>query len=92
MTLYFYKGGSKCSDLYLEALARDIFEKHAMHHSKELSFIFIMMLIFSHCSVSSYSYSILYIAHSFSCYRIIIIFESEYFKPSIFETKNKPAL
>ena len=48
----FYKGRSKCSDLYLEALSRDIFEKHTMHHSKDLSFIFIMMLIVPRCSVS----------------------------------------
>ena len=57
-----------------------------MQHSKEPSFTFIMMLIFSRCTVSSYSYSILYITHSFSCYRIIIIFESDYFKPGIFKT------
>ena len=53
---------------------------------KNCPFTFIMMLIFSRCTVSSYNYSILYIAHSFSCYRIIIIFESEYFKHGIFKT------
>ena len=57
-----------------------------MQHSKDLSFTFIMMLISSRCTVSAYSYSILYIAHSFPCNRIIIIFESEYFKPDIFKT------
>ena len=84
----FYEGRSKCPDLYLEALSRDIFEKHTMHHSKDLYFIFIMMLIVHRCSVSSYSYSILYIAHSFSCYRIIIIFEFEYISsPASFNQK-----
>ena len=52
---------------------------------KNSPFTFIMMLIFSRCTVSSNNYSILYIAYSFSCYRIIIIFESEYFKPGIFK-------
>ena len=52
---------------------------------KNCTFTFIMILIFSRCTVSAYNYSILYIAHSFSCYRIIIIFESEYFKPVIFK-------
>ena len=63
-----------------------------MHPSRELSFTFIMMLIFSSCTVSFYSYSILYIAYSFSCYRIEIIFESEYFKPTSLKPQNKPAL
>ena len=53
---------------------------------KNCPFTFIKMLIFSRCTVSSYNYSILYIAHLFSFYRIIIIFESEYFKPGIFKT------
>ena len=54
-----------------------------MHHSKNCPFTFIMLLIFSRCTVLSYNYSILYIAHSFSCYRIIILFESEYRKFAI---------
>ena len=62
-----------------------------MHHSKVLAFTFIMMLIFSLCTVSFNNYSTLYMAHSlsqFSCYRIILIFESEYFKTEagIFKT------
>ena len=47
-----YEGWSKSSDVYLAALSRDIFERHTMHHSKELAFIFIMMLVFSRCTVS----------------------------------------
>ena len=35
-----------------------------MHHSKDLVFTFIMMLIFSSCTVSIYDYSILYMVHS----------------------------
>ena len=62
-----------------------------MHHSKELAFTFIMMLVFSRCTVSFNNYSTLYMAHSiplacFSCNRIIIIFESVSFKPHIFIT------
>ena len=61
-----------------------------MHHSKDLVFTFIMMLMFSQCTVSINNYSILYIVHSillafFSHYRIVIIFESDPFKPSIFK-------
>ena len=82
-----YEGWSKSSDVYLAALSRDIFERHTMQHSKELAFIFIMMLVFSRCTVS---FNTVITAHSiwptpyttglFSCYRIIIIFESESFK------------
>ena len=35
-----------------------------MHHSKELDFTFIIMLIFSRCTVSINNYSTLYMAHS----------------------------
>ena len=58
-----------------------------MHHSKDLDFTFIMMLIFSHCTVSINNYSPLYMVHSIPLaffHRIMIIFES--FKPSIFKT------
>ena len=35
-----------------------------MQHLKDLTFTFVMMLIFSGCTVSLNNYSILYIAHS----------------------------
>ena len=35
-----------------------------MHHSKDLVFTFIMMLIFSRCTVSFDNYSKLFIVHS----------------------------
>ena len=35
-----------------------------MHHSKDLGFNFIMILIFSRCTVSVNSYSALYMVHS----------------------------
>ena len=62
-----------------------------MHHSKDLVFTFIMVLIFSRSTVSINNYSILYMVHSiplafFSYYRIMIVFESKSFKPSIFKT------
>ena len=62
-----------------------------MHHSKDLVFTFIMMLIYSHCTVSINNYSMLYMVHSiplafFSYYRKIIIFESDSFNPSIYKT------
>ena len=62
-----------------------------MHHSKDLVFTFIMMLIFSRCTVLINNYNTLYMVHSiplafFSYYRIMIIFESESFKLSIFKT------
>ena len=61
-----------------------------MHHSKDLVFTFIMLLIFSRSTVSINNYSTLYMVHSiplafFSYYRIMIIFEYETFKPSIFK-------
>ena len=61
-----------------------------MHLSKELSFTFLKMLTFSRCTVSFNNYSLLYIAHfkPHACFHIIefiIIFESESFKPSIFQ-------
>ena len=62
-----------------------------MHHSKDLVFTFIMMLICSRCTVLIYNNSMLYMVHSiplafFSYYRIIIIFESDSFKPCIYKT------
>ena len=86
-----YEGWSKSSDRCLVALSKDIFERHTMHHSKDQVFSFIMMLIFSRCTFSFNDYSTLYMAHSiplafFSYYRIVIIFESDSFKPSIFKT------
>ena len=57
-----------------------------MHHSKELAFTFIMMLVFSRCTVSFNNYSSLHTTGWFSCNRIIIIFKSESFKPRIFIT------
>ena len=89
-----YEGCSKSSDLYLVALSIYIFESHTMHHCKELAFTFIMVHIFSLDTLSFNYYSTLYMAHSmttglFSCYRIIMIFESESFKPGIFKTTNK---
>ena len=35
-----------------------------MHHSKDVVFTFIMMLIFSRCTVSINNYSALYMVHS----------------------------
>ena len=35
-----------------------------MHHSKDLVFTFIMMLIFSRCTVSINNYSTLYMVHT----------------------------
>ena len=56
-----------------------------MHHSKDLVFTFILVLIFSSCTVSIYNYSALYYGplHTtglFSYYRIMIMFESESLK------------
>ena len=58
------RGMIQNSDRCLVALSRDIFERHTMHHSKDLVFTFIMMLMFSQCTVSINNYSILYIVHS----------------------------
>ena len=68
-----YEGWSKSSDLYLVALYRDIFEGHTMHHSNERVFTFIMMLIFSSCTVSFNNYSTLFMAHSnpLACLHVI---------------------
>ena len=62
-----------------------------MHHSKDLVFTSIMVLIFSRCTVLINNYSTLYIVHSIllaflHIYRIMIIFESESFKLSFFIT------
>ena len=44
-----------------------------MHHSKDLVLTFIMMLIFSYCTVSFNNYSTLYMVHSIALafFRII---------------------
>ena len=63
-----------------------------MHHSKELAFTLILMLILSRCTVSFNKYSTLYMIHSFSCYKIIILFESESFSPAFLKTHDKTAL
>ena len=66
-----------------------------MHHSKDLAFTFMLMLKLSRCTILINNYSTLYMVHSiplvwsgpfFSFCRIMIIFESESFKPSIFKT------
>ena len=62
-----------------------------MHHSNERALTFIMMLVFSHCTVSFNNlqhiiYGPLHTTDLFSCYRIIIEFESESLKPRIFKT------
>ena len=46
-----------------------------MPYSKELVYTFIMMLIFSHCTVSFNNYSTLYIAHSkkLACVHVVEI-------------------
>ena len=43
-----------------------------MHHSKELVFTIIMMLIYSRCIVSFNNYSTLYMAHSIplACFHV----------------------
>ena len=56
-----YEGCSKSSGLYLVALSRDIFERHTTHHSKELSFTLIMMLIFYCCTVLFNNYSLIWV-------------------------------
>ena len=58
------RDGPKKNYLYSVALSRDSFERHIMHHSKELAFTFIMMLLFSSCIVLLNNYSTLYMAHS----------------------------
>ena len=85
MTLYFKRDVPNVAIFTLK-LCPETFLRDKLCTVEKSHFTFIMMLIFSPCTVSSYNYSILYIAHSFSCYRIIIIFECEYFKPGIFET------
>ena len=60
---YMYEGLSKSSDCCFVALSRDIFERHTMHHSKDLVFTFITMLICSRCTVLVNNYSTLYMVH-----------------------------
>ena len=55
-----------------------------MYHSKELAFTFIIMLVF--LPVLYIIFGSLHTIGLFSCYRIIIILESESPKPSIFKT------
>ena len=67
-----------------------------MHHSKALVFTFLMMLIFLAVLFRSiitahYIWSTPY-HWPFSYYRIMIIFESESFKPSILKLQSKIAL
>ena len=59
-----YEGWSKSSDRCLVILSRDIFERHTMHHSKDQVLTFIMMLLFSRCTVSINNHSTLYMVHS----------------------------
>ena len=68
-----YEGRSKSSDRYLLALSRDIFERHTMHHSNEQALTFIMMLVFSRCTVSFNNYSTIYMVHSIPlvCFHVI---------------------
>ena len=56
-SLHPYLLWSKSFDLYLVALSREMFERHTMHHSKELALTFIMMLVFSRCTVFFNNYS-----------------------------------
>ena len=86
MTLYFKRDVPNVQIFTLKLCPETFLRGILCTVQKNCPFTFIMMLIFSHCMVSSYNKSILYIAHSFSCYRIIIIFESEYFKSGIFKT------
>ena len=85
-----YEGCSKSSYLYLIAVW-----EYAMHHSKALTLTFIMMLIFSCCTVSFNNYSTLYMAYliPLACFHVIelciIIFESESFKPGIIQTTKE---
>ena len=67
-----YEGWSKSSDRCLVALSRDIFERHTMHHSKDLVFTFMVMLMVSRCTVSINSYSTLYMVHSIPLAFIIL--------------------
>ena len=47
--------------------------RHNMHNLKELAFTFIMMLIFSRCTVSLNNYSTLYMAYliPLACFHVI---------------------
>ena len=86
MTLYFKRDVPNVPIFTLKLCPETFLRGIICTIQKNCPFTFIMMLIFSRYTVSSSNYSILYIAHLFSCYRIIIIFESEYFKPGIFKT------
>ena len=86
MTLYFMRDVPNVPIFTLKLCPETFLRGILCIIQKNCPFTFVMMLIFSRCTVSSYNYSILYITHSFSCYRIIKIFESEYFKAGIFKT------
>ena len=60
-----------------------------MHHSKELVSVYLCnnaSIVFYRCTVSFNICGPLHTTGTFSCYRIIIIFESESFKPGIIKT------
>ena len=44
-----------------------------MHHTNEQALTFIMMLVFSHCTVSFNNYSTIYMVHSIplACFHVI---------------------
>ena len=71
--LLFYEGWSKSSDRDLVALSRNIFERHTMYHLNEQALTFILMLVFSRCTVSFNNYSTLYMVHSIplACFHVI---------------------
>ena len=72
--MYFIQGMfQKSRSLPCIALSKDIFERHTVHHTKELVFTFIMMLIFSRCIVSFNNYSTFFMANSIplACFHVI---------------------
>ena len=86
MTLYFTRDVPNVPIFTLKLCPETFLRDILCTIQKNCPFTFIMMLMLSRCTVSSYNYNILCIDHSFSCYRIMITFESEYFKPGIFKT------
>ena len=86
MTLYFTRDVPNVQIFTLKLCPETFLRGILCTIQKNCPFTFVIMLIFSRCTVSSYNYNILYITNSFSCYRIIKIFESEDFKPGIFKT------
>ena len=67
-----------------------------MHHSKDQVFTFIMMVIFSCCTVSINNYSTLYMVNSiplpFFHIRSMIIFDSDILSPASLSQQNKTLL